>query len=117
MRFIYSLFFLMSTFCFGQQIMKNINIKSNIITGDVFSEALEKDIKSDRVLISFIVNKECEIIEISIFKVGKLDTFNKSVSKNLDNIKSEIQENLDCDNLKRKQQNIKMFVPIYFKLE
>ncbi len=117
MRFIYSLFFLISTFCFGQQIKKDINIKSKIITGDVFSEALEKDIKSDRVLVSFIVNKECEIIEISIFKDSKLDSFNKSVSKKLDNIKTEIQENLDCDDIKRKQQNIKMFVPIHFKME
>jgi hypothetical protein len=108
----------MTIFCFGQEVKKDaINLKSSVITEDVFSEALEKKINLDRVLISFIVNKECEIIEISIFKEGKLDSFNKSVSKNLDNIKSEILDNLDCDDIKRKQQNIKMFVPIHFKLE
>lgn len=116
MRFIYFLIFLISTFCFGQN-KKEVNIRSMIITSDVFSEALEKEIKTDRVLLSFIVNKECEIIEISIFKEGKLDSFNKSVSKNLESIKSEILDNLDCDDLRRKQQSIKMFVPIHFKFE
>ncbi|BCY29600.1 hypothetical protein [Flavobacterium okayamense] len=118
MKFYLLFTFFITTFFFGQEVKKEvIYLSSSVITDDVFSEALEKDIKSDRVLISFIVNKECDIIEIKIFKEGKLVSFNKSVLKNMDKIEPEILDNLDCDDLKIKQQNIKMFVPIHFKME
>jgi hypothetical protein len=121
MKFYFILFFVLisvTSYCQNQINHKTFSFIS-IISNEMYEEALEKKIKSDRLIISFVLNDSCSVSEFKIEKEGTLESFSKSVLKNSKKFFKELEDYFcienDIDKYDRKRK--KYCFPIWVKFE
>ena len=91
---------------------------SVLLTDNVFEEAQQKNIKSDSVLINFIVNENCKIESLEIEKEGNLKSYVKEINYQKQKLIKLIEEQIDCEWVKRQGvKKIKYSYPIIFHLK
>ncbi|MFB9098509.1 MULTISPECIES: hypothetical protein [Flavobacterium] len=92
----------------------HINFTS-IISDEMYEEALNKRIKSDRVFVSFILRNSCSITDFKNEKEGVLESFNKSVIKNSKKIIIKLESCFCIDKINK--ESIKFYFPIQFRID
>lgn len=80
---------------------------------NTMDEAFEKNIQKDKILIQFIVNDNCDIIDIKVKEKGKLESFNNLMSLVCSELLIELTKRNELDILIECKDFIS---PAYFSL-